>query len=124
MLTCNDDRLAISLCYGEDRIVPFAITQGGAPFDLTGRRVFLTVKKSPDGTVLLFLISTTPGEIDITDAAGGLLDAIFASADVETLGVGAFRYDLACDDGAGDDRTILVKNQPLTVERVNTEWPA
>lgn len=124
MLACQDERLAIALCYGEDRIIPFVITQDGAPFDLTGRRVFLTVKQSPDAPVSLLLISTAPGEIDITDALAGQLDAIFSSADVELLGVGAFRYDLACDNGAGADRTIIVKNQPLTVERINTEWPA
>lgn len=124
LMTCTDDRLTIALCAGEDRVVPFVITQDGGPFDLTGKRVFLTVRRSPGAPVLLFLVSTSPGEIDITDASGGLLDAVFSSAQVDAIGVGSYRYDLACDNGAGLDRLVIVKNQALNIERTNTQWPA
>jgi len=122
-MTCTDERLTISLCYGEDKIVPFKITQAGAPLDLTGKRVFMTVRVSAGAaTVEIFKVSTAPAEIDITSAVDGELEVIFTDVDT-TRTPREYRYDLALDNGAGDDRLILVKNQSLLIQRTVTEWP-
>lgn len=81
---------------GDDYNHQFTVTRGGVALDLTGAKVWLTVKENPietDAQAKLQLDSSNSAEIEITDADDGQFTVKFRNAGTADL-EGKWWYDI------------------------------
>jgi hypothetical protein len=98
----------ITLNEFNDMSCALTITKNGSAYNLTGLEVDMFLKTAagvPDNDVSTVKLSTTTGEITITNAAGGLATAIIPDADMDTTNIGFYRVDVI--DGSGNRNTAL-----------------
>ena len=84
---------------GDTVALPFTITEGGTPVDITGRIYAAKIRKAGRGT------NPTPFTVEITDADGGQILISMAAAVTATLG-GTYSWDLQQTSG-GAVRTLV-----------------
>lgn len=81
---------------GDDYDHDFVVQRGGSVFDLTGAKVWFTVKEDSvetDAQAKLQLDSDTPANLEITDAPNGEFTVHFLKAATEDL-EGLWDYDI------------------------------
>ena len=89
----NDERLIITL--NDD---------AGQPYNLSGKTVTCEMRDEPEGTLL------STATVTITDAANGVLEALFSSTDTANLTEGATVY---VDVKIVDNATGEITNAPI-----------
>lgn len=93
MLTLNAQTQEITIDQGDDQTVRFTITdEDGAVIDASAGTFKFTVKQFYDDTSAQFQI-TDSDDIDISQAASGIVDVAIQPADTATL-AGRYVYDL------------------------------
>jgi len=101
---------------GDDYDYQFTFLQGGVAMDLTGSKVWLTVKRQDtdlDADALLQLDSETGG-ITLTTPASGVITVHFASGETDDL-EGVWNYDI---------QVKTVADKIITVARGKIEFLA
>jgi hypothetical protein len=92
---------------GDDVGYELEFTQAGAPVDISGWTVRMTIKRDPnDDAPVLQAVAT------ISDAGGGIARINLASADTESL-IGQYFYDIEADTGQ-EVRTLMYGMVPFT----------
>lgn len=94
-----DSENSIELIRGSTRVFALLLTEdSGAPVNLTGARILLTVKGSPsDSSVKLVKDSArggSPPGAEVVDALGGEARVTFFPADTHDWDPGAYVFDL------------------------------
>lgn len=88
-MTTND--LTMTLYERNDHTAQFTITQAGAPFDITGLTIEITLKGSPqDDDSTGTLLSTATGEVTITDGPNGIGEVDISSTVTAAPATGRF----------------------------------
>lgn len=88
---------------GDDYDYTFAVTLGGAVYDLTGAKVWLAIKTAvlkPDREALLLYDSTDATEIELTNPALGVFVVHFKGTDTLSL-AGRWQYDIKVREAGG-----------------------
>jgi hypothetical protein len=101
----------ISLYAGRDRTVKFTLTTSNptpsTPYDLTGAKVWLSVKdetSDPDDEALILKRNDLAGgdatEINVTDPSGGILEVYFVPDDTNGWEEGDYWFDLVVENSS------------------------
>lgn len=87
---------AIQIIRGASRTVELAVTDDtGAPVDLTGAKVYLSVKSSPtDARPLIQKVSTDSTQVEITTPREGKAKIYFVPADTQNLDPHEYTFDV------------------------------
>jgi hypothetical protein len=110
MVTCACEN-GISLYAGRDRTVKFTLTTSNpspaTPYDLTGAKVWLSVKdetSDTDANALILKRNDLAGgdatEINVIDPSGGILEVYFVPADTNSLEEGDYWFDLVIENSS------------------------
>lgn len=123
---------SISIFAGRDQTVQFTLTTGEVPYDLTGAKVWLTVKDEtadPDSEALILKRSLDAGgadtEVNIVDAENGILEVYFVPADTVDLDTGdssAYWFDVVVENSEGK-QIQAVQPSRFTVKYTVTRVP-
>ena len=84
---------------GDTVALPFTITEGGDPVDVTGRTYAAKIRKAGKGQ------TSTPFTVEVTDAVGGRIVVRMTETVTATLG-GTYSWDLQQTSG-GAVRTLV-----------------
>lgn len=105
---------------GDTPLWLITVTQSGTPFNLTGYTIRMTAKYAVNDSDAdaLFQLSTTTGEIVITDAAGGLAQARPLRSSTSALTEDKTVYwDIQISKNGSPDVTFTVDSGELLITR-------
>lgn len=114
LMTVATNHLALFI--RNDRTFPVSVNYSttGNPVDLTGAKIWFTVKTRPkdeDADALVFKRNTAAGggdtEIKVTNVAGGQLDVYLVPADTENVDMGTYDYGIRVTLANGKTYTIV-----------------
>jgi hypothetical protein len=88
---------------GQVKSVDFMFTnEDGSPYNLTGRKIIVTVRKHPSSEVIILeKTSDTVGDVTVLDAAAGHARCVWAKVDSAELAPRTYSWDVWLVTGVG-----------------------